>query len=139
VKRVNGAQTFTSITNITGMEDPNAYGNDSYYSALSAFIFCGVCAAVNIATIVVYRTMCGMKTWTAQTSTMSNRATEKRLTIYAVLTFLAQLTMAMLMAFIYYGSMIPLFVQNIADWDGETLFFASFNQYPLLNVSPIHR
>lgn len=128
----DGPETFTSITNITGVADPSAFGNDSYYSALSAFIFLGVCAVINIATVVVYR--CVSSKFPADASITNNRATERRLTIYAVLTFFAQLAMAMLMAFIYYGSAIPLLVQNLADWDGEALFFASFNQYPLVNV-----
>jgi len=110
-------------------------GYDSRWAAISALVFCLVCAAVNIACIVAYQRvkrhqvtkMTGDSSVTgivAPSQSVPNRGIESRLTIYAFLTFAAHLLMAVCMLDVY----ISVLLKN------DFLFFATVNQMPLVQV-----
>jgi len=126
-------ETNTSFTEDICPTSPN--GDDSYYAAVLGALFCLVCAGLNIACLVVYHHKRSVSValmegnGTAQRAysqqSIEQRRVESRLTAYAVLTFLAQLLHAACMILIYLSIVFR----------SDFLFFATFNQIPLVTVS----
>lgn len=117
---------YSDAINTSFTEDgiPDAYVFvifDPEWAAVSACLFCVVCAGLNIACIVVYRRSKG-----GQGSMVEERQrrVEFRLTVFAFITFAAQLLMALCMFDIYVSVVI----------NSDFLFFSSYNQTPLVNV-----
>lgn len=103
---------------------------DSRWAAISAVVFCLVCAVINIACLVVYhrvksRQVSVMTGETAFGQNAEKRKMEFRLTVYAFVTFVAHVLMAVCMINIYVSVLV----------DNDFLFFATYNQTPLGSVS----
>ena len=98
-------------------------------------VFCLVCAAINIACIVAYQRiknrqvsrMTGKKV--ASSQSVEERRIENRLTVYAFVTFAAQVLMAVCILDIYVGVIT----------NNDFIYFSSYNQLPLVNVSCLCR
>ncbi|KAI1696095.1 serpentine type 7TM GPCR chemoreceptor srv domain-containing protein [Ditylenchus destructor] len=104
---------------ITYEHVPGAISN-STYAAASAIIFCAVCAILNIATLVAYtRQKISGKHISGQ---MEDQRVEMRLTMYAFLTFVAQLGMAIFMILLSVGTA-----------SSRYLISATLNQLPWLS------
>lgn len=117
-----GDATNTSFTQDSVVPPIQGQGIlDPEWAAISACVFCVVCAGLNIACIVVYQHSKGRQGWMV---TEEQQRIEYRLTIYAFVTFAAQLLMAVCMLDIYVSVVIK----------SDFLFFASYNQMPLVNV-----
>ncbi|KAI1703699.1 srg family chemoreceptor domain-containing protein [Ditylenchus destructor] len=80
--------TFTLAPN----KEPNQL-EPSLVSAVSAIIFCVICGALNIATLIVYN----LKDNDANRSDKWQQKIESKLTIYALITFIGHLFMALYM------------------------------------------
>ncbi|KAI1701223.1 srg family chemoreceptor domain-containing protein [Ditylenchus destructor] len=94
------------------------YLKSVYISGVSGFLFCGICGVLNFLTIVLYRKT--TKSVYAQHNHSQDQV-ESRLTLYAFITFAAQLVMSIIMILLYVTSIssIP-FLYN-------TIFLAVFN------------
>lgn len=98
---------------------------DSYRAAVAAIVFCAICVAINVATVVAYRvyaTSTTAATAADGTAMEQNHRIERRLTLYAFWTFAAQLVVA--------ADMVCIALNT-----NDALFFAAYNQRPLLSVS----
>ncbi|KAI1703690.1 srg family chemoreceptor domain-containing protein [Ditylenchus destructor] len=89
----------------------------SFISAISAVIFCIICGALNILTLIVYNSNSNGNNLADQIQ----QKIEKRLTIYAIITFMGHLYMAVYMIAIYVFCCMM---------DMDSLFLATFNQLP---------
>ncbi|KAI1694357.1 srg family chemoreceptor domain-containing protein [Ditylenchus destructor] len=108
--------TFTLAPN----DGPNPL-EPSLVSAISAIIFCVICGALNIATLIVYN----LKVNDENRSDKLQQKIESKLTIYALITFLGHLFMALYMIAI-------LFCCIFGDgWD--FMFLATLNQLPWIS------
>ncbi|KAI1701445.1 srg family chemoreceptor domain-containing protein [Ditylenchus destructor] len=97
------------------------YLEPSMISAVSAVLFCIICGGLNIATVVIYNSNAYGKTiiYTNQ----KQQKMESRLTVYAIITFLAHLCMAL------YMIAICLFCCYLGE-DFFPMFLTTFNQMP---------
>ncbi|KAI1703018.1 serpentine type 7TM GPCR chemoreceptor srv domain-containing protein [Ditylenchus destructor] len=89
----------------------------SFISAISAVIFCIICGALNILTVIVYNSNSNGNNLADQIQ----QKIESRLTIYAIITFMGHLYMAVYMIAIYVFCCMM---------DMDSLFLATFNQLP---------
>ncbi|KAI1719879.1 srg family chemoreceptor domain-containing protein [Ditylenchus destructor] len=110
-------------------ETGKTYLKSSYISAISAISFCIVCGILNCLTVFFYRR--ANKQQLRAPSNLSARNMEEqkiemRLTIYAVITFLAQLCMAIYMLTIYISS-------STGPWALDNVFYAALNQFCWIN------
>ncbi|KAI1708707.1 serpentine type 7TM GPCR chemoreceptor srv domain-containing protein [Ditylenchus destructor] len=108
-------------------EEDKTYVRSVCLCAISAVLFCVICGFLNILTIYVYHK--NNRKYAMLGGTIMNKAKEderkmeSRLTIYAFVTFVAQLCMAIYNILIYITSNTAL----------DTLFLATFNQYGWVN------
>uniref|UniRef100_A0A915CKY5 Uncharacterized protein n=1 Tax=Ditylenchus dipsaci TaxID=166011 RepID=A0A915CKY5_9BILA len=101
----------------------NYYWKSSLRTAISAIIFCIVCGTLNLFTIWAYK-----RTTTTHTKTdmdkkqLEEQKMENRLTIYAIITFVAQFANALFMILVY-----------VCVTYFGALFFPVFAQFPWVN------
>ncbi|KAI1698290.1 srg family chemoreceptor domain-containing protein [Ditylenchus destructor] len=108
--------TFTLAPN----NEPNQL-EPSLVSAVSAIIFCVICGALNIATLIVYN----LKDNDANRSDKWQQKIESKLTIYALITFIGHLFMALYMIAILFCCIFRV------GWD--FMFLATLNQLPWIS------
>ncbi|KAI1700654.1 srg family chemoreceptor domain-containing protein [Ditylenchus destructor] len=99
--------------------------NSSFLSWISAVAFCGICGFLNVATIIVYNATSENR-MTLSDARRAEQRIELRLTVYAIVTFVAQLFYAIWMTLIHVACCIL-----GAGWD--YLFLSTFNQLPWVN------
>ncbi|KAI1707648.1 srg family chemoreceptor domain-containing protein [Ditylenchus destructor] len=99
--------------------------NSSFLAWISSVAFCGICGFMNVATIIAYNATSDNRT-TLSDARKAEQRIERRLTVYAIVTFLAQLCYAIWMTLIHVACCIL-----GAGWD--QLFLSTFNQLPWVN------
>ncbi|KAI1696378.1 serpentine type 7TM GPCR chemoreceptor srv domain-containing protein [Ditylenchus destructor] len=104
-------------------EEGQTYVNSLYYAAISATSFCIICGTLNITALYLFRKPKEEIT-TASAARHIRRDIESRLTIYAFVTFLAQLFNSIYYILVYISAM-----STIRD----NLFLATLNQFPWVN------
>ncbi|KAI1705628.1 srg family chemoreceptor domain-containing protein [Ditylenchus destructor] len=94
-------------------------------SAISSIAFCGICGLLNIATIIAYNATSESR-MTLSDARKAEARIELRLTVYAIITFIAQLFFAICMTLIHVACCVL-----GEGWD--RLFFSAFYQLPWVN------
>ncbi|KAI1726038.1 srg family chemoreceptor domain-containing protein [Ditylenchus destructor] len=107
------------------------YVESSFYAAISSILFCILCGAINIATIALYNRSKIRAPSPLGVTRIEDARIESRLTIYAVITFLAQLCMGIYMIIIYITGTRMDWLPSVSGVDD--LFFATINQMPWIN------
>ncbi|KAI1731306.1 hypothetical protein Ddc_00112 [Ditylenchus destructor] len=105
-------------------DDVGFYLEPSVLAAGSAILFCIVCGALNIATVILYNLNVNGKIVPVNNSRLdkTQQIIESRLTIYAIITFMGHFCMALYM-------MAMLFCCIFGEgW--SFMFLATFNQLP---------
>ncbi|KAI1694349.1 srg family chemoreceptor domain-containing protein [Ditylenchus destructor] len=94
-------------------------------SAMSAIVFCVICVLLNIATIFVYN-VTSRSRMALSDAGRAEQKIELRLTVYAIVTFIAQLFYAICMTLMHVACCVL-----GEGWD--RLFFSAFYQLPWVN------
>ncbi|KAI1696379.1 srg family chemoreceptor domain-containing protein [Ditylenchus destructor] len=97
------------------------YINSVYYAAVSAISFCLICGALNLLTLFLYRRSNKRREHSTDTARNMQREIESRLTIYAFVTFAAQLFYSLFWILAYSSTMIA---------SRDNIFLATINQGP---------
>jgi len=126
----DGSNTTFSEDVLLPAGSPDLDSFDPRAAGYSSALFCVVCAAINIACVVLYRRIKSRQTskMTCEPTYNQNfeeRGIQYRLAVYAFVTFLAQLLMAIVMLNIYISVVV----------NSDFFFFLHVNQLPLVNVS----
>ncbi|KAI1704781.1 serpentine type 7TM GPCR chemoreceptor srv domain-containing protein [Ditylenchus destructor] len=100
VRLQNDNVTFTLF--ITPRQD-RTYIQSSYVAAVSGLLFGIICGLLNIITILLYRKSRNAQEYMSAAK-LAQQKVESRLTIYAIITFIAQLSMAAYYILIYVAS-----------------------------------
>ncbi|KAI1700653.1 srg family chemoreceptor domain-containing protein [Ditylenchus destructor] len=120
-----GNGSFTLFVNAS---DPSKIYDDhiasAYIAAVSALLFSLICGALNVAIIILYRQK-NKDMRTGETSMTAAKLVEQqiesRLTIYAIITFMGQLSMAIFYIFVYSATKF--------FFDDFDLFLSLINQF----------
>ncbi|KAI1698389.1 srg family chemoreceptor domain-containing protein [Ditylenchus destructor] len=103
----------------------NLNSTPTLLSAISSIVFCGICGFLNIATIIAYNATSESRMALSDARRAEQRI-ELRLTVYAIITFIAQLFFAICMTLIHVACCVL-----GEGWD--RLFFSAFYQLPWVN------
>ncbi|KAI1721953.1 srg family chemoreceptor domain-containing protein [Ditylenchus destructor] len=119
IRRQEDKWTYTIALHVEGnIED---YLNVPYIAAVCSVIFCIASLILNLASILVYKYK---KKFRVNPVGLEEQKVELRLTIYALITFLAQLLLAI------YTILISIASSNLEVYN---LFLITFNQMPWIN------
>ncbi|KAI1712957.1 srg family chemoreceptor domain-containing protein [Ditylenchus destructor] len=122
-RRQDDNKTFTLAINF---KPEKKYIPSAYLAAVSAVIFSVLCGVLNFVIVILYRRSRNPQTM----ARMVEQQLESRLTIYAIVTFIAQLSMALYWIIVYVSSSL---IRNDVD-----LFLILANQhgwiYDLTNI-----
>ncbi|KAI1706065.1 srg family chemoreceptor domain-containing protein [Ditylenchus destructor] len=123
VRPQNDNWTFTFDFN---KEEGKQYFKPVTTAAFSAVLFCGICGVLNILTVIFYRRSARQldlrgNAWKQdQKIYRMQQKIESRLTVYAIITFMAQMCMAIMQIMIY--------LTTSDSFASDTWFLATINQ-----------